>query len=101
DAHGLEWHIDWHDSGHPFLSPPQGKLRRAVLAACRDLAGLKAEEDTGGGTSDGRFMAELGAEVVELGPVSAPIHKVDEYVAVADLERLPVLYQAICEQLLA
>jgi succinyl-diaminopimelate desuccinylase len=58
------------------------------------------EESTGGGTSDGRFIAPLGAEVVELGPVNATIHQVDECVSVTDLEQLPVLYRAVCERLL-
>ena len=100
-SHGLNWHIDWHLSGEPFLTPPGGKVRDVVVSVCRDLCGIEPEQSTGGGTSDGRFIAPLGAEVVELGPVNATIHKVDECVAVADLERLPALYQAICERMLA
>ncbi|HEX7339540.1 MAG TPA: succinyl-diaminopimelate desuccinylase [Rhodanobacteraceae bacterium] len=99
DKHGLDWHIDWHDSGHPFLSPPGGALREAVLAACRDELGVEPHQDTGGGTSDGRFIAPLGVEVAELGPVNASIHKVDECVAVADLERLPNAYARLCREL--
>ncbi len=101
DRHGLDWHIDWHDSGQPFLSAADGRLRQAVIAACRDLLDITPMESTGGGTSDGRFIAPLGAEVVELGPVNASIHKVDECVSVADLARLPGLYQAVCSKLLA
>lgn len=101
DRHGLDWHIDWHDSGRPFLSPPQGRLREAVREVCRDVLGIEAREDTGGGTSDGRFIAPAGAEVVELGPVNASIHKVDENVAVRDLERLPEAYARIAAKLLA
>ncbi len=101
DQYGIDWHIDWHDSGHPFLSPPDGRLRQAVLAVCRELQGIEPDQDTGGGTSDGRFIAPLGVEVVELGPVNATIHKVDECVAVADLEKLPDLYAGVCERLLA
>jgi succinyl-diaminopimelate desuccinylase len=71
-----------------------------VVAVCRELCGIDPEQSTGGGTSDGRFIAPLGAEVVELGPVNATIHKVDEYVDVADLEKLPVVYRALCERLL-
>ena len=82
-------------------SPAGGRLREAVIAVCRELAGIEPEQSTGGGTSDGRFIAPLGAEVVELGPVNASIHKVDECVGLADLERLPMLYQAICERLLS
>ncbi|WP_243039576.1 succinyl-diaminopimelate desuccinylase [Dyella sedimenti] len=100
DKHGLDWRIDWSLSGEPFLTPPGGALRDAVVAVCRELCGIAPEESTGGGTSDGRFIAPLGADVVELGPVNATIHKVDECVAVADLERLPALYRAICERML-
>lgn len=98
--HGLDWHVDWRLSGEPFLTPPGGKVRDVVVSVCRDLCGIEPEQSTGGGTSDGRFIAPLGAEVVELGPVNATIHKVDECVSVADLERLPALYQAICERML-
>lgn len=100
DRHGLDWHIDWSLSGEPFLTPPGGAVREAVVAVCRELCGVVPEESTGGGTSDGRFIAPLGAEVVELGPVNATIHKVDECVAVDDLEKLPALYEAICTRLL-
>ena len=100
DRHGLDWQIEWSLSGEPFLTPPGGAVREAVVAVCRELCGIKPEESTGGGTSDGRFIAPLGAEVVELGPVNATIHKVDECVAVADLEKLPSLYKAVCERLL-
>ncbi|MHA6202861.1 succinyl-diaminopimelate desuccinylase [Dyella soli] len=100
DRHGLDWQIDWSLSGEPFLTPPGGAVREAIIAACRELCGTEPEQSTGGGTSDGRFIAPLGAEVVELGPINATIHKVDECVAVADLERLPALYQAVCTKLL-
>jgi succinyl-diaminopimelate desuccinylase len=100
DKHGVDWQIEWSLSGEPFLTPPGGAVREAVVSVCRELCGISPEESTGGGTSDGRFIAPLGAEVVELGPVNATIHKVDECVAVADLERLPQLYQAICHRLL-
>jgi succinyl-diaminopimelate desuccinylase len=98
--HGLHWQLDWNLSGEPFLSPPGGPLREAVCAVCRELCGVEAEQSTGGGTSDGRFIAPLGVEVVEVGPVNATIHKVDERVAVDELDRLPELYQAICARLL-
>lgn len=100
EGHGLDWELQWHLSGEPFLTPPGGVLRDAVVSVCRDLCGVEPEQSTGGGTSDGRFIAPMGAEVVELGPVNATIHKVDECVAVADLERLPSLYLAICQRLL-
>lgn len=100
DRHGVDWQIEWSLSGEPFLTPPGGAVRDAVVAVCRELCGVVPEESTGGGTSDGRFIAPLGAEVVELGPVNATIHKVDECVSVADLEKLPLLYQAVCQRLL-
>jgi succinyl-diaminopimelate desuccinylase len=99
-AHGVDFAVDWHLSGHPFLATPGGHLREVVIGVCRDLCGIDPEQSTGGGTSDGRFIAPMGAEVIELGPVNATIHKVDECVSIADLERLPGLYQAICERML-
>ncbi|MBS0383125.1 MAG: succinyl-diaminopimelate desuccinylase [Proteobacteria bacterium] len=99
--HGVESAIEWNLSGESFHSPGGGKLREAVIGVCRDLLGIEPEPGTGGGTSDGRFIAPLGSEVVEIGPVNATIHKVDECVALTDLEKLPALYQAIAERLLA
>jgi succinyl-diaminopimelate desuccinylase len=98
--HGLDVHIDWHLSGEPFLAPAGGRLRKTVIDVCRELCGITPEESTGGGTSDGRFIAPLGTEVVELGPVNATIHKVDECVELKALEQLPQLYQAICRHML-
>lgn len=98
--HGLDFSLRWNLSGEPFLTPPGGRLREVVVSVCRELCGVEPEQSTGGGTSDGRFIAPLGAEVVELGPVNASIHKVDECVDVADLEQLPQLYLAICERML-
>jgi succinyl-diaminopimelate desuccinylase len=98
--HGVDFALEWNLSGEPFLTPPGGVLRETVVAVCRELCGLDPEQSTGGGTSDGRFIAPLGAEVVELGPVNATIHKVDECVDVVELERLPVVYRALCERLL-
>jgi succinyl-diaminopimelate desuccinylase len=97
---GVDFALEWNLSGEPFLTPPGGVLRETVVAVCRELCGLDPEQSTGGGTSDGRFIAPLGAEVVELGPVNATIHKVDECVDVVELERLPVVYRALCERLL-
>jgi succinyl-diaminopimelate desuccinylase len=98
--HGLDFVLDWNLSGEPFLTPPGGVLRETVVAVCRDICGIDPEQSTGGGTSDGRFIAPMGTEVVELGPNNATIHKVDECVAVDELEKLPSLYRAICERLL-
>jgi len=99
-AHGLHFDIDWDLSGEAFLTQ-DGPLRRAVTAACRELLDVEPTPDTGGGTSDARFIAPLGAEVVELGPVNASIHKIDECVALAELEMLPRLHRRIAELLLA
>lgn len=98
--HGVDFAIDWNLSGDSFHSPAGGKLRQVVIDTCRELCGIEPEPSTGGGTSDGRFIAPLGAEVVEVGPVNASIHKVDECVALADLELLPSLYRAIAERML-
>jgi succinyl-diaminopimelate desuccinylase len=98
--HGLDFVLDWNLSGEPFLTPPGGVLRETVVAVCRELCGIDPEQSTGGGTSDGRFIAPMGTEVVEIGPVNATIHKVDECVALEELEKLPAVYQAVCERLL-
>lgn len=98
-AHGLEYSIHWHRGGEPFYTP-EGPLRAAAREVLARFAGAAPLESTGGGTSDARFIAPLGAQCVEIGPVNASIHKVDEHVAVADLEALPELYLALIERLL-
>jgi len=98
-AHGLEYSIHWHRGGEPFYTP-EGPLRAAAREVLARFAGGAPLESTGGGTSDARFIAPLGAQCVEIGPVNASIHKVDEHVAVADLEALPDLYLALVERLL-
>lgn len=98
-AHGLDYSIDWHRGGEPFHTP-EGPLRAATRDVLRSFAGNAPEESTGGGTSDARFIAPLGAQCIEIGPVNATIHKVDECVSVADLEALPDLYLALIERLL-
>ena len=92
--HGLDFDVHWDLSGEPFLTQA-GALRTVVEKAIKDTCGIVPRADTGGGTSDARFIAPLGAEVVEVGPVNASIHKIDEHVALADLERLPDLYAAV------
>ncbi|MEP6897085.1 MAG: succinyl-diaminopimelate desuccinylase [Rhodanobacter sp.] len=99
--HGVDFALDWNLSGEPFLTLPDGVLRKTVVAVCLELFGAEPEQSTGGGTSDGRFIAPTGTEVVEIGPVNATIHKVDECIAMEDLETLPVMYRAVCEKLLA
>lgn len=97
--HGLEYDIHWHRGGEPFFTP-EGALRVAAREVLATFSGSPPEESTGGGTSDARFIAPLGAQCIEIGPVNASIHKVDENVSVADLEALPDLYQALIERLL-
>ena len=100
DRHGLESSIAWHRGGEPFLTR-EGSLRKVVREVLIERCGVTPEENTGGGTSDARFIAPLGAEVVEMGPVNASIHKVDERVSLDELLRLPALYREIAEKLLA
>lgn len=100
DAHGLNYAIEWRLSGPPFLTDG-GRLVEAVAASIAELTGQETELSTGGGTSDGRFIAPYGIEVVELGLVNASIHKVDEHARVADLAALADLYEAIGRRVLA
>ncbi|TLX21894.1 succinyl-diaminopimelate desuccinylase [Thermomonas fusca] len=99
-AHGLHFDIRWHRSGEPFHTP-EGPLRATAREVLAQFSGALPEESTGGGTSDARFIAPLGAQCIEIGPVNASIHKVDEHVRVDDLQRLPDLYLALMERMLA
>lgn len=99
DKHGLEYDINWKLSGHPFLTS-EGALVEAALASIKTHTGLDSELSTAGGTSDGRFIAPTGAQVLELGPVNATIHKIDECVKADDLDQLHLIYQGILENLL-
>ena len=99
DRHGLDHAIAWHRSGEPFYTP-EGPLRAAAREVLAAFAGAAPEESTGGGTSDARFIAPLGAQCIEIGPVNASIHQVDEHVRVSDLEALPELYLQLIERLL-
>jgi succinyl-diaminopimelate desuccinylase len=100
DRHGLDYDLHWHRSGEPFYTP-EGTLRQVAREVLGEFAGAPPEESTGGGTSDARFIAPLGAQCIEVGPVNASIHQVDENVRVADLEALPELYRRLVERLLA
>ncbi len=100
DSHGLEYDLDWTYNGLPFLTD-SGYLVEAANTAVQKVAGYKPELLTTGGTSDGRFIAPTGAQVVELGPVNATIHKVDECVKMADIEALTDMYEIMLEELLA
>jgi succinyl-diaminopimelate desuccinylase len=102
--HGLQaekdFELSWRLSGEPFLTAT-GNLLSAVQEAIREVAGVQTELSTSGGTSDGRFIAPTGAEVIELGPLNDTIHKINECVRVADLEPLCRIYEQILVRLLA
>ena len=99
ERHRVDYAIDWQHSGRPFLTEP-GTLVDAVSGAVETVRGRAPALSTTGGTSDGRFIAPSGAQVVELGPVNATIHKVDEHVRVADLDRLAEIYEGVLDRLL-
>jgi succinyl-diaminopimelate desuccinylase len=98
--HGVRHSLEWYVSGEPFFTPP-GTLCAAVSAAVAAVTGRAPQCTTGGGTSDGRFIAPRGAQVVELGVVNATIHKVNECVRVGDIDTLHRMYVGILEKLLA
>ena len=99
DAHNIDYELKWHLSGEPFLTEP-GDLVSAVSTAVQEHTGHAPELSTGGGTSDGRFISPAGTDVVELGPVNASIHKIDEHVLIDDVITLSSMYRRICEELL-
>lgn len=99
ERHDLKPKIDWRVNGQPFLTS-KGKLLQAAQKAIKDCTGKNTQLSTSGGTSDGRFIAPYGVEVIELGPVNATIHQVDECASLLDLESLQVLYYTICKLLL-
>ncbi|MAK30365.1 M20/M25/M40 family metallo-hydrolase, partial [Acinetobacter sp.] len=98
--HGLDYDIVWTHSGLPFLTPV-GELVNAATHAIKTVTGVDTQLSTSGGTSDGRFIAPTGAQVLELGVLNASIHQINEHVNVADLEPLAEIYEKILEQLLA
>ncbi|MAK45428.1 MAG: succinyl-diaminopimelate desuccinylase [Spongiibacter marinus] len=100
EKHGLDYALEWNLSGQPFLTS-EGPLVEAAQNAIRRVTGRDTVLSTAGGTSDGRFIAPTGAQVVELGPVNATIHKVDECVNAEDLNQLSAMYQAMMDDLLA
>jgi succinyl-diaminopimelate desuccinylase len=99
DRHDINYELNWHLSGEPFLTQP-GVLTNAVVQSVTEIAGHAPELSTGGGTSDGRFIAPTGTAVVELGPINASIHKIDEHVRIADVVALTSMYRRILELLL-
>ena len=92
DRHGLDYGLTWWLSGRPFLTP-KGKLVESLSRAVKNITGRTPELSTSGGTSDGRFIADVCREVVELGPINASIHKLDEHIVLADLDALSRIYQ--------
>ncbi|MDR6889010.1 MULTISPECIES: succinyl-diaminopimelate desuccinylase [Variovorax] len=98
DAHGLDYTLAWTVGGLPFLTTP-GELVASVQAAIADETGIQTELSTSGGTSDARFIAKICKQVVELGPVNASIHKIDEHIDVAEIETLKNIYKRTLERL--
>jgi succinyl-diaminopimelate desuccinylase len=100
EKHGLQYEIEWNLSGRPFLTEA-GPLVNAAMASIKEVCDIDAELSTSGGTSDGRFIAPTGAQVLELGPLNATIHQVNEHVSVQDLNDLTEVYERILTKLLA
>mgnify|MGYP003407255609 FL=1 len=100
NRHGLTYTLDWKLSGQPFLTP-RGNLVDAAVQAIRSVTGRETELSTSGGTSDGRFIAPTGAQVLELGPVNKTIHQINECVAADDLDTLTAIYTQLLKNLLA
>ena len=99
DTHGIDYEIGWHLSGEPFLTE-HGRLIDAIVQAVSEETGSDPELSTGGGTSDGRFISPAGTDVVELGPINASIHKVNEHVRIDDVVALTSMYRRVMELLL-
>ncbi|EDX87919.1 succinyl-diaminopimelate desuccinylase [Alcanivorax sp. DG881] len=99
DKHGLDYDLKWTLSGQPFLTD-RGALVDAAVSAIRDVTELDTELSTAGGTSDGRFIAPTGTQVVELGPTNATIHKVDEHTSISELDTLTQIYQRLLQHLM-
>lgn len=99
DRYGLKYDLQWRLSGNPFLTE-RGALVECTHAAIQSVCGYDTLDDTGGGTSDGRFIAPTGAQVIELGPLNASIHKINEHIGLDELETLSEIYQQVLEQLL-
>ena len=99
DRHGLDYDLLWELSGKPYLTP-KGSLVEAIGRAIKTVTGIEPQLSTSGGTSDGRFIADICSQVVEFGPRNATIHKLNECVEVDDLERLAEIYRLTLENLL-
>ena len=99
DKHKLDSKITWIDSARPFITDP-GTLTEAMQNAIQQESGITATLDTGGGTSDGRFIAPTGTQVIEFGPINATIHQIDEKVSCTDIDALTRIYESVLQQLL-
>ena len=99
-SHKLDVDIVWKDSAHPFITSP-GTLTDIVQSAIREITSSTATLDTGGGTSDGRFIAPTGAQIIEFGPINATIHQIDERVSCKDINALTQIYESVLNKLLA
>lgn len=99
DTHKLDYEINWNLSGNPFITG-RGELVNATVDAIKKVTSTNAELSTSGGTSDGRFIAPTGAQVLELGPCNATIHQIDEHVTVAELDTLTDVYEELLRNLL-
>lgn len=99
DNHDFEYSLDWHLSGNPFLTE-KGDLIETVSASIKHINGVETQCSTTGGTSDGRFIAPTGAQLLELGPCNATIHKVNENVKVSELDELSLIYEEVLKRLL-
>jgi succinyl-diaminopimelate desuccinylase len=99
ERHGLDYDLRWELSGKPYLTP-RGDLVEAISGAIKKITEIEPQLSTSGGTSDGRFIADICPQVVEMGPRNATIHKINEYVEVKDLEQLPQIYRLTMESLL-
>lgn len=99
DKHGVEYDLQWSLSGQPFLTEA-GRLTEVAQEACAEVCGVRAELSTSGGTSDGRFIKAIAAELIELGPVNASIHQIDEHIETAAVAQLSAIYEGILCRLL-
>lgn len=99
DRHGVDYALNWTLSGKPYLTP-RGRLVEVASQSIREIAGIATELSTSGGTSDGRFIADICPEVIELGPLNATIHKIDERISVDDIEQLSRIYERMLHLLL-
>ena len=99
DATGIDYSLDWQLSGNPFLTEP-GDLVDAVRESIMAVTGVSTQLSTGGGTSDGRFIASMGSQIIELGPINASIHQRNEHVLLSDIPKLARIYEGIMERLL-